>query len=264
MRHFRAVAAILIAVLAIATAIYLGFRAGSANAVHELVGQTDPAKRVPLLVRHALGLETPRALYGQDLWLLYDVYPGVENGYFVDLGSADGIDSSNTKLLEEHGWKGICIDPFPTNMESRTCTMFKEVVDSEAGRTVEFHNPGKFFGGIVSYAGFWVKEEDKGKKNTVTLTTTTLADILDRAKAPSFINYMSIDIEGAEYDALKSFPFDRYTIGALSIEHNNIEERRLKIRSLLEAKGYMLDWSIRDQDWYIFPSRVSQRREAIG
>ncbi|MBK8211276.1 MAG: FkbM family methyltransferase [Rhodospirillales bacterium] len=161
-----------------------------------------------------------------------------------------------TPLLEEHGWKGICIDPFPTNMESRTCTMFKEVVDSEAGRTVEFHNPGKFLGGIVGYAGFWVKEEEKGKENTITLTTTTLADILDRAKAPSFINYMSVDIEGAEYDALKAFPFDRYTIGALSIEHNNIEERRLKIRSLLEAKGYMLDWSIRDQDWYIFPSRV--------
>jgi hypothetical protein len=249
MRKFRAVAWVLIAISAVAVAFFLGFRAGDANALHRLVGQTDGAKRVPLLVRHTLGLEIPHGLYGQDLWLLHDLYAGVENGYFVDLGSADGLADSNSKLLEEHGWKGICIDPFPSNMQSRTCTMFKEVVDSEAGRTVRFQNPGSFSGGIVSYAGHWVS--DKDKQNVVDLTTTTLADILGRAEAPPFIHYMNVDIEGAEYDALKAFPFDRYTVGAFTIEHNNIEERRQKIRSLLEAHGYRLEWSIRDQDWYV-------------
>ena len=81
------------------------------------------------------------------------------NGFFVDLGSADGEADSNTKMLETHGWRGICIDPFPSNMEHRTCRMFKEVVDSEAGRTVRFQQPGSFSGGILDYAGWWIDDE---------------------------------------------------------------------------------------------------------
>ena len=37
---------------------------------------------------------------------------------------------------------------------------------------------------------------------------------------------MSVDIEGAEYEALRTFPFDSYRIGALTVEHNDAQERR--------------------------------------
>src|SRR6266446_1666915 len=35
----------------------------------------------------------------QDRWIVYEVFPGVANGYFVDIGSADGVQASNTKTL---------------------------------------------------------------------------------------------------------------------------------------------------------------------
>ncbi len=47
------------------------------------------------------------------------------NGFFVDIGAYDGIAISNTKLLEDIGWDGICIEPHPKVYErlvkNRTC-----------------------------------------------------------------------------------------------------------------------------------------------
>jgi FkbM family methyltransferase len=183
------------------------------------------------------------------LWVLNAVHPGLKDGFFVDVGSADGEVISNTRRLEDEGWKGICIDPFPRNMQRRSCKTFAEAVDSESGRTVKFQNPGDFGGGIVSYAGWWVSDSDKSK--AVELKTTTIGDILQRANAPDYIHYLNIDIEGAEYEALRVFPFDRYRIGAITVEHNNMEERRIQLRELLESHGYRLEWAIRDQDWYV-------------
>lgn len=228
---------------------FLGYRAGVAATMHAFVGLHGQDERLRYAVRYALGIESFNGLYGQDLWLLHTVFPGEKNGFFVDLGSADGTEISNSKRLEEAGWTGICIDPFPRNMSGRTCSVFEEAVDGEGGRVVNFHSPGTYGGGIVEFAGWWVSPDSKAK--TEELTTTTVADILDRAGAPPFIHYMSVDIEGAEYDALKAFPFDRYKFGAVSVEHNNLEERRMQLRELFERNGYRLEWSIRDQDWYV-------------
>lgn len=259
-RRARWIGGVSVAVLALcAIAAYLGFRAGEADARYHLVGEMiETDDRMPAVIDYTIGRETTYALYGQDIWLLHHVYPGVTDGFFVDLGSADGEADSNTKMLETHGWSGICIDPFPSNMEHRTCRMFKEVVDSEAGRTVQFQQPGSFSGGILNYAGWWVGKDDREK--TVELKTTTLADILKRANAPSFINYMSVDIEGAEYEALRVFPFDTYRIGALSVEHNEVQDRRAAIRRLLESHGYRLERAILDQDWYVFDDASATSR----
>lgn len=41
-------------------------------------------------------------------------YKNAKNKYFVDIGASDGIELSNTYLLEkEYNWKGICVEPIP-------------------------------------------------------------------------------------------------------------------------------------------------------
>lgn len=154
----------------------------------------------------ALGLETFPSAFGQDKWIARFLFPGVEDGYFVDVGSGDGVVSSNSKLLEDRGWKGICIDPFPTNMEGRSCEMFEEVVFSVAGDKVSFRDAG-FLGGIDSELGLTKEWADVKEAPLVEFSTVTLDDILQRANAPGFIHYMSLDIEGAELEALKGLSF---------------------------------------------------------
>jgi len=84
----------------------------------------------------------------------------------------------------------------------------------------------------------------------VQFTTVTLADILIRANAPSFIHFMSLDIEGAELEALRAFPFDRIRVGAFAIEHNWEEPKRSQIVTLLERHGYRRVHTYKQDDFF--------------
>jgi len=172
----------------------------------------------------------------------------VRDGYFVDVGSADGVIESNTKALEEHGWKGICVDPFPTNMQGRTCTMMKNVVSSVSGQTVRFH-PSGLLGGIAGTLGKWKDVAESAP--AVEFSTVTLAEILGRNRAPAFIHFMSLDIEGAELEALKGIPFDKYRFGAMAIEHNDEEPKRTEILKFLEERGYRRSHTYQQDDFYV-------------
>ena len=154
---------------------------------------------------------------------------------------------SNTVALEHNGWTGLCIDPFPVHMEGRTCRVLKEVVFSEGGRRMPFHTAGGL-GGLADTLAPW--NEQGAKAPTVEFTTVTLGDVLTRTDAPTFIHFMSLDIEGAELEALKGFPFDRVRVGALVVEHNREEPKRSRLKALLEAHGTPRVHSWRQDDFY--------------
>ena len=204
-------------------------------------------------VKETLGLLRFPSQMGQDRWVAETVFPGVRNGYFLDVGSADGFFNSNTWALERRGWTGVCVDPFPANMDGRTCRLFKEPVDSAAGRRVEFKPAGET-GGIVGYLG-----SGGASTASVHLTTTTLADILRRADAPPFIHFLSLDIEGAELAALQGFPFDRHKVGAMAIEHNYEQAKRDGIEKLLASHGYVRARTWMQDDFYL-PSDAARSR----
>jgi FkbM family methyltransferase len=184
---------------------------------------------------------------GQDKWVLVKMFPSVSNGVFLDVGSGHGTIGSNTKALEERGWTGICVDPFPTHMEGRTCQMFKDVVSSSAGQVVKFHTHSGL-GGIADTLGKWKEEAEKSP--AVELTTTTLGEILDRAKAPAFIHFLSVDIEGAELDALRGMDLNKYRFGAMAIEHNEEEPKRTDIINYLKQFGYERVHTYRQDDFF--------------
>jgi hypothetical protein len=48
--------------------------------------------------------------------------------------------------------------------------------------------------------------------------TVKLEKVLEHAGAPRVIDYMSLDIEGAEFHALKGFPFDKHIFLAITVE----------------------------------------------
>jgi len=212
-------------------------------------------RRIVLSVEEALGAQPFHSDRGQDKWVAESVFQGVTDGFFLDVGSADGVALSNTYALERRGWKGICVDPFPRNMQTRTCRVFPSVVDREAGRHVTFEVAGDL-GGIRDYLGHTRAEVEREKVKSVELVTTTLANILDEAKAPPFIHFMSLDVEGAELAALQGFPFDRFTLGALVVEHNFEEDKRAAIESLMTRNGYVRIHSWYADDFYVAASKT--------
>jgi hypothetical protein len=218
------------------------------------------SRNVVLSIKETLGVETFPSQIGQDKWVLETVFPGVRHGFFVDVGSGDGIVRSNTYSLERRGWTGICIDPFPTNMQGRTCRMFKEVVYGHAGKRVLFHTAGEI-GGVADNLDTWKRRAETSP--AVEFTTVTLGDILQRANAPSFIHFMSLDIEGAELEALHGVPFEKYSFGALAIEHNYEGRKRNDIEIFLERHGYSRVHTWFQDDFFVpTPSRVREQTAA--
>ena len=58
-----------------------------------------------------------------------------------------------------------------------------------------------------------------------------LEAILRFHAAPKQIHYLSIDVEGSEYEILKAFPFDEYQFLAVTIEGRSCDD-------LLTNRGY--------------------------
>lgn len=188
---------------------------------------------------------------GQDLWVL-EKFP-IHNGFFIDVGFSDGVLLSNTYLLELNGWSGLGIDPIPINYEQRKNTkIFKEAVYSQPDIELDFVKSGMFSGFLNEInAGPHKKIITKEGTEFVKLKTKTLADILSLADCPNFIHYMSLDTEGSEYEILKTFPFDKYSFGCITVEHNYVKSQRHKIKTLLESVGYKLEKQQRWDDWYV-------------
>jgi hypothetical protein len=235
------------ALTAAAVAVVYGTQFAERFEANRACCQIPTVRNVTVTAREVLGRVTYHSQIGQDKWVLETMFPGLRNGYFVDLGSGHGTIGSNTKALEEAGWTGICIDPFPVHMEGRTCRVFKEVVFSEAGRKMGFRVAGGL-AGLDETLGRW--SEKASKAPLVLLTTVTLADILSRAGAPPFIQFMSLDIEGAEFEALRAFPFERIRVGAFAIEHNQEEPKRSQIVTLLARHGYRRVHTYEQDDFF--------------
>ena len=197
--------------------------------------------------------------FGADHWVLHN---NKDPGFYLDVGCHDGVDISNTYLLDKSGWKGLCIDPFPRNFDKRTATVVKAVVYSSDDHEVEFdysvEDPG--CSGIDAELG--VHRERLFTTTTIQkhkFNTRTLESILAEFDAPRKIEYMNMDIEGAEYEALRVFPFDKWSFKMMSIEHNYEEPKRTQIRELLESKGYKLEHSVHVDDWYVNTSWVKPK-----
>ena len=182
---------------------------------------------------------------GQDLEVL-KFYNNKENGFFVEIGASDGIIISNTYLLEtQYKWKGICCEPIPSSFEKLlknrpNSICYDKAVYTDSGLTLNFDIANDFdlLSGISDHIDTHKSFVDKNK-TVIQVQTISLLDVLSHANAPSFIEYMSLDTEGSEFEILRNFDFEKYTFGLIDVEHNYHESRRTEIKNLLLSKGYI-------------------------
>lgn len=65
-----------------------------------------------------------------------------------------------------------------------------------------------------------------------------MTELLEQNNSPKFIEYLSLDTEGSEYEILKTFNFDEYKFGYINVEHNYTEPKRTLIKELLTKNNY--------------------------
>lgn len=177
---------------------------------------------------------------GQDRWV-HSVLGNKTNGFFIELGASNGEYISNTLFFEKSlGWNGICIEPNPrfhTELAAnRHCHISHACVSSEDDQLIEFA-VCEHASGATSTPGPFANNNE-----VIKVGTKTMKSILTQFNAPSVIDYLSLDVEGHEYEVLKYFPFSDYTINCITVEHNEPHtgpKMRNDIRALLQANGYI-------------------------
>ena len=192
---------------------------------------------------------------GQDLWVL-EKTGFKRDGFFVEFGATDGVTLSNTWLLEkEFAWKGICAEPNPKFFEqlrkNRRCIVADACISGQTGSKVKFILADAY-GGIASFANLDSHTHNReayiDAGEVINLETISLNDFLIQQKAPTVIDYLSIDTEGSEFEILSAFPFESWDVRLLTVEHN-FTPLREEIRTLLSSKGYQCverEWD----DWF--------------
>lgn len=192
---------------------------------------------------------------GQDKFVV-DFYKGKKHGYFVEVGAFDGVYLSNTLTLErDYQWKGICIEPIPSYFTSlqknRKCRTFGVAAFSANDQQVDM-----CVAGVVSAVSTFIGSRFQNvlRAPRVKVKTRTLTSLFQEAKAPSFIEYLSLDTEGTELEVLRGVDFTRYTFGIIDVEHNFQEVTRSAIRKLLESQGYYYHGENSVDDRYVHKS----------
>ncbi len=172
---------------------------------------------------------------GQDYWVFGEVFNEKKQGYFVDVGAHDGLNISNTYLLEKrYQWSGLCIEANPTTFLelelNRNVSCLNICLDQQEGEVL--FNPDGVMGGIVDQG---LDNEQSSVSGAITLKTKTLNSVLAEASAPEVIDYLSMDVEGAEERVLADFDFSAYTFLCISIERPSE-----LIQTLLRDNNYIL------------------------
>lgn len=182
--------------------------------------------------------------FGQDDWVLQH-FNNKEKGSYLEIGVHDGQKGSNTaKLDNKYNWRGVCIDPFMKNMGNRTCEQKFVALGSKNDDNVSFML-GEGLSGVEEFAtskkdnGMWAEKASTFKKTTVKMRKPK--DVLETTNLPKVIDYMSLDVEGAEMDVLQSFPFDQYCVRFATIETNNDKNKERELERFMASKGYKFE-----------------------
>lgn len=201
--------------------------------------------------------------------LKLEKYLSYNNGFYIELGANNGFRQSNTYYLElKKNWRGILIEAAKENFLS--CIKYRgkrNIIHCNA--CVSFKYNQKFVN--MKYADLMTTslnlqndihdlaghlrtaKNHLSKRNKPYLfkaIAKTLTQILNESNAPKIIDFLSLDVEGAEIEVLKGIDFNKYIFKYMLIESRNIEH----IQKYLKKNNYLLEDKLTHHD-YLFKKK---------
>lgn len=185
--------------------------------------------------------------YGEDQ-LAWKFFGEKRTGFFVEVGANDPENLSQTFLLERNGWRGILVEP-----QSACCARLRQQRPHAQVFQVACGAPeqrGKcllqlsLLGSKLASPN--IHSLPKGEYEEVQVMT--LDDILEKTEHPQ-IDFLSIDVEGAELQVLRGFDVLKHQPRLIIIEDNL--PNRLKVHWYLKRQGYRLVKRTGCNNWYV-------------
>jgi FkbM family methyltransferase len=186
-------------------------------------------------------------------------YLNFKKGFFIEAGAYDGVNQSNTYFLEKaKKWNGILIEPMPVNFDKITLNRTVSAVNCALVDSNFIDSEIK-----INYAGLMsvtngVMGKDQTKEHVangirlhnfkssyqIRVEARTLSSIIDEFGSPS-IDFLSLDVEGAENFVLNGIDFERHRPKYILVE----ERKHNETMSLIESFQYIFLDQLTNHDY---------------
>lgn len=199
--------------------------------------------------RESMAKESFRSQVGEDRQLM-QWFGNLCNGTYIEMGGLDGVKYSNSFAFnKELDWKGVLIEGSPQSFEKLKVNRKNELATVNAAvckeeRILHYVNcPNPAVRGFLEFAApsfakmWWTEQMIEA---AMEVKCRPLMDILLQTVGQHFhFDFFSLDIEGAEDEALASLDFDLVSFGIILVECDQHDQlKNMVLRSKLESNGY--------------------------
>jgi FkbM family methyltransferase len=201
--------------------------------------------------------------FGEDV-LLWDFFGARTDGFFLEAGANHPVKCSQTWLFEQHGWRGILVEPIAKNCEllrqhrpgSRVFQCALGAPEQRGRAQINISAGDDVLSGLVVNEGVTVERTEE-------VEVRTLDEVLAEAGNPK-LDLMSLDVEGFELQVLRGFDLARHRPAILVVEDHL---QNLSVHRHLARNGYRLVKRTGLNNWYIpnnQPFRMTSLKERLG
>lgn len=186
---------------------------------------------------HVLGIYSQ---YGEDI-VLDRLLKSPGEGFYVDIGANDPVKFSNTLRFYNRGWRGVNIEPNPKKYND-ICLARPADVNLNVGVGVDAGVLPFYIIDPDTLSTFDRRVADTALSEgfrlsrTIDIQVVCLEKVLAEHGNGGRIDFMSIDVEGAEIQVLRSNDWRRYRPRLILIEVNRAE---IEIEGFLSEIDYI-------------------------
>ena len=170
-----------------------------------------------------------------------------KDGFYVDVGCYHPIHRNNTYVLYKKNWNGINVDTSQFSIHLFNHMRPKDL-NYNCAISDKNENIKLFYQKELSQLSTTEKKQAEivfqGNIKEKEIQAFTLDEVLNRNRyKKSKIDFLDIDVEGADLKVLKGLSFDKFKPELICVEIHEKEIELSKIYKFLVDKKYELIWS---------------------
>lgn len=155
-------------------------------------------------------------------------------GFYVDVGAYHPSRLNNTKRFYLRGWTGINIEPDPKKIENFYNARPKDInlnfgVANKTGKLLYYRFEPETLSTFSQTAAEDFKKQGFRLIGTFKVKVFKLADILEKYSKNQQIDFVSIDVEGYDYEVLESNNWKKFRPKLVCIEAEASDDKKFEI-----------------------------------